>query len=460
MPQDPFASIAKPIQQDDPFAAIAKPINASAPDPPQHPYLDAAKDVAKGLGESIVGTISGTDDWAAKHLPTWMTTPIGQAATPENSARAVAYAKDLATPTNTAQSIGKGVGSAAQFLVPGAAEEAGAAKLAPVLGKLGARTVTSAIGSGVVNKAQGGSAVTGALAGAGGAVFGAGLKALAAPTAETAMGVRAADRAFNRTPGQAILDETRGIDPGSIAEQAGVKSGGYTDTLNSNALQSNIPVDLQPSRNIADSFLDTAVKRNNPSTIKEIGQIGTQLTNRPTGPIPQMVSADEGLALRRGIDDLQGSWNPNLTRSLSDSAVNGTRQQLATQLEGAIPGYRELNSKISTLIPVAQRAGAADLNAGVLQRVIGKAARPTGAMVGSIAGGTAGYKQDGVRGALIGGGLGLIAPEIATSPTTLMMGARALNSGVIPRYAIPAATGLGLQLDPKKNLAGAIPVDQ
>jgi hypothetical protein len=366
----------------------------------------------------------------------------------------------LAQPSSPEQAYGKNVGNAAQFLIPGAGEEKlglyGASKL-PMLGRYAAPVAklgAQALGTGAVNAAQGGSFGTGAAAGAAGGLFGMGLQKVAPMLAETAMGVRATDRAYGRTPGQAIMAETTGTNPGSIAQQAATKSAGYTDTLNDNALRSNVPVDLQSPRNIAASFLDTATKRNNPSTIKEIGAIGSQLASRPgAGAIPQMVSADEGLALRRGIDDLQGSWNPNLTRSLSDTAVNGTRQEMATQLENAIPDYRSLNSKISTLIPVAQRAGAADLNAGVMQRVIGRAAKPTGALLGAATGGGIGYREGGgLQGAALGAGLGLFAPELLTSPKTLMMGARGMASPVTQKALLPFATGAALQAAPKKGL--------
>jgi hypothetical protein len=381
-----------------------------------------------------------------------MTTPIGQAPTPENSAKAVAAARQMATPNGTAQEIGKGVGNAAQFFIPGAAEERAASALAPMIGKLDSKIAASAVGSAIVNKAEGGSAGAGAAMGAAGPLLGAGLKTVAPELAETAMGTRAADRAGGRTAGQTILSETTGVNPGDIAEQAATKSRGYMDGVNKAALGSDIPVNLDTSRDVAQSFLNTATKQNKASTIKEVGQIGQQLATRPNiGAIPASVPADEALPLRQGIDTLHGSWNPANARPLSDSAINATRAALNDELGLSIPDYKDSMAKISNLIPVANRAGAMDLNAGVLQRVIGKAARPTGALVGSIAGGTAGYKADGVRGAILGGGLGLVAPEIATSPTTLMMGARALDSSLIPKYAIPAATGLGLQLGKPKN---------
>lgn len=423
---------------------------ASTPPNESNPIID----FAKGLGKGVVHTMSSADDLAAKYLPAFMTTPIGQAPTPENSARAVQAAKDIATPHNTAQSIGRGVEQAAEFLAPTGIEE-GAAKLGGAAlgkgGQIAGRLLGSGVHSGAVNSAQGGSFTTGAVGGVAGAGLGLGLKAMAPTVAETALGVRAADRAAGRVPGQGILEETTGVNPGKIANQAYSKVAGYTGDLENNAANSTIPTDLQPGKDVASSFLKTAIKRNNPATIKEVGQIGSLLDERPSiGAIPRFVSADEALALRRGVDDLHGSWNPNVTRDFSDRAVGATRTAINNELEQSIPGFRELNGKISTLLPVANRAGAADLNAGVLQRVIGKAARPTGALVGSIAGGTAGYKEDGVRGAILGGGLGLIAPEIATSPTTLMMLARGLNSQGLQR-AIPAAVGLGMQVDPKKR---------
>lgn len=442
--------VAFPDDMDD--DAIGAAIKANQPAPPsEHPYIDAAKDFGKGILKSGIGIMSAADDFAQKHLPAFMTTPIGQAPTPENSARAVAAAKEMATPNGTTQSLGKVIGNAAQFLIPGAAEEAGASMLAPTVGRLASKVSTGALGSGIVNKAQGGSFGGGAAMGAAGAGLGLMLKSAAPTVAESALGVRAADRSAGRTPGQGILEETTGVKPGDIANQAYSKVSKYTGDLENNATNSTISTDLQPGRDVASSFLQTAVKRNNPATIKEVGQLGKVLDERATtGPIPRFVPADEALALRRGIDDLHGSWSPNATRDFSDRAVGATRSAMNSELETSIPDFRNLNSKISTLLPVANRAGAADLNAGVLQRVLGKAARPTGALVGSIAGGTAGYKEDGIRGATIGGIGGLVAPEILTSPTTLMRGARLLDSSILQR-GMPAMTGLGLQMDPTKR---------
>src|SRR6266571_856781 len=183
-----------------------------------------------------------------------------------------------------------------------------------------------AYGKAVGNAAQGGSFGGGAAAGAAGGLFGMGLQKVAPMLAETALGVRAGDRAYGRTPGQGIMSETTGISPRAIADQASAKTTGYTDTLNNNAVNSKIPVDLTTGRDVAKSFLKTATKQNNRATIREVGEIGDQLAARPSdpAPIPSSVSADEALALRRGVDTLHGSWNPNNARPLSDSAINAT----------------------------------------------------------------------------------------------------------------------------------------
>lgn len=395
---------------------------------------------AKGLVKSIPGTMAGIAKLAPGASDAWQ--PLEQAA----------------TTNGTAQAIGKGVGNVAQFLIPGAAEEKlgtyGASKLLPIAGEYAsplAKTAVSALSTGAVNKAQGGSFGAGALAGGVGAGIGMGLAKVAPVLAEAGLGIRGVDRSYGRTPGRAILDETTGVSPGDIANQASNKVGLYTSQLNDAARSSTLPVNLQPARDTAASWLNTAVERNNPSTTKEVGQIGSQLEARPTtGVIPQIVPAHEGLALRRGIDDLQTSWNPATVKDFSNRAVGATRNALGNELEAAIPQYRDLNSKISTLLPISQRATAKDLNAGFIQRSLGRLGAHTGALVGAGAGGAYGYKEGGLPGAALGATMGIAVPELVASPEFQLGVARLANSPTTLR-TIPAVAGGGLQLLPKKQ---------
>jgi hypothetical protein len=431
-PVDASASAWKPVAQPDESNSVV--------------------DFAKGVLKGALHTVSAADDFATQHLPAFLTTPIGQNPSRENSVNATQYAHDLAKTTNTAQAIGKGVEQAGEFFIPGGAEKGAGELLAtkypslasvaskliasghPELGAIG-KIALGSLGAGAVNATQGGSFGMGAAGGAVGGVIGQGLKSLAPTMAEVAMGTRAADRSLGKTPGVAILNETSGISPGSIARQAFDKHAGYTGDLNSEALNSQIPVDLSPARAAVRSFGNTAAKQNNPTNIKEIQALEDQITQRSTGPIAPSVSADEGLGLRRGVDALIDSWNPNNKRALSDSAIAAVRKAMNDELAKSVPDFAALNLKISNLIPVAARAGATDLNAGVAQKVLGRLTAPTGALLPAGLGAEEGYRHGGVSGGIAGAAAGLILPHVLTSPTTLMMGARALNSGGVGAVA-------------------------
>ena len=208
---------------------------------------EAVKDIGKGLGESAVSLMS-TGNHAVRKIPgigEFLTTPI--TGTPADEA--IAHTDQMATPANTTQAISKGVGDAAQFLIPGGAEEAGAAKLATMAPRLGraakplARMATAALSSGAVNAAQGGSPFTGAAMGAGGQVVGQGLKAMAPAIAEGALNIRKLDRAYGKgggSIGRAILDETRGIRPGTVAASAEERLGELNPQLNAAADRASV----------------------------------------------------------------------------------------------------------------------------------------------------------------------------------------------------------------------------
>lgn len=153
-------------------------------------------------------------------------------------------------PHGTMQAIGKTAEQAGEFMVPGGAEEEAATKLASMAPKLGkaaaplARIGTSAVSSGAVNKAQGGDFSTGAALGVGGQVVGQGLKAAAPIVAETALGIPKAARAFGKTPGAAIINETRGIRPETIAASAQERLGELNPQLDEAVNRASV----QPNR--------------------------------------------------------------------------------------------------------------------------------------------------------------------------------------------------------------------
>jgi hypothetical protein len=273
--------------------------------------------------------------------------------------------------------------------------------------------------------------------------------------AESALGVRATDRAHGRLPGQMILNETTGVNPGKIAQQAGDKMSLYKGQQQT--LAKNYPgsIDLTPARLVASDAKVAAAAQNNPATIKRVGQLGDQLNTEfgTAAAIPPQVSAPRALALRQGTGDLKQSWNPAVPNKFADAAVGKAYGAQSAAIHSAIPEIAPLDNKISGLIPVAARAGATDLNAGVAQRVLGRLTKPTGALIPATAGAGYGYHKDGMAGATLYGAAGLMAPELLGSPTSQMVMARGAKFASQPPV-VRALFGAGLQADKKKSLYG------
>lgn len=379
--------------------------------------------LAKGVVKSGVATFANLNR---------LTAPVARVLSPEfypgQHAEEQQRLDSLAQTHGTAQQVGKVAGDIGQFFIPGPGEEAGAAALAPYVGRAlpAVRVGLSALGAGAVNKAEGGSFGAGAAGGALGAGIGMGLQKIAPDLAEIAIGTRAPDRAFGRKIGQFIINRTAGNDLSGVTQQANQIATDASNELDQRAFNSTVPVNLTPARSVANSFLRTAELQNNPDMVRDVAQVGSQLSSRGSVPIPSPVSAHEALALKRGLTALT-TYSPTMTNGLGDAAVKSTVSALQPELSSAIPGYDALNDTISTAIPVAKRAGATDLNAGVLQRVVGRFARPTGALAGAGFGGYEGSKEGGLAGGLIGAGLGLVAPEYLASPKFLLTAARNIN---------------------------------
>lgn len=452
---DPYAKIAKPAQSDDPYASIANSSGGTAAPEmapntfnPMHPIdnmksnLPGLVEFGKGLVKGAGHTIGMADEWAGKHLPAFMTTPIGQHASPEGSAQHIADYKKLTTPTNEAQSVGHGGEQAAEYLLPTGIEE-GAARLGTAaLGKgagVLARAAGAGVHSGLINKAQGGDFTTGAATGAGGSLLGQGAAAIAPHAVELAQGIK---NAGGRT-GRAILDETKGILPGSIRSSAQ----GALDTLNPelNAVtdKSTAMIPMQSARDAAQEQINRAVGQNQKTLIAGTKRMGNQLQTRsfqpalgaagPSGniPIPDSVSATDYRQLKQGIGKAlpAGSWSPQSSNAFVGprNAIYGT---MADEFHKAVPEAASLDSRISSLIPATKPPTGS---------LFGHAAGPaTGALVGGYEGAQHGGVEGAVKGALLGGTIGVAAPAAINA------GARLVYSPATQRL-IPLIGGTGLQ---------------
>ena len=425
--------------------------------PPPPATTPAEPSLASKAGNAALDTFTGIGKGAASTLNN-----IGHVMFPDAAARALhmpvpsqEQQASYFAPKNTAEKVGKVAEQAGEFMVPGGVEEEAATKLASMAPKLGkaaaplARIGTSAVSSGAVNKAQGGDFSTGAALGAGGQVVGQGLKAAAPIVAETALGIPKAARAFGKTPGAAIINETRGIRPETIAESAQGRLSELNPKLESAVNASQEPASLLPARTIASNEAQKAITQNAPRLHNQVQQMGSHLTNRfDTGePIQENVTPRELLDLKRGFGEEHiHNWNPEI-----GGRAKGIGQQmyhaLDSELDRTVPESADLNQRISSLIPVAKRAESVSRNAPTVQRALGRFGAHTGALTLGGIGALEGRREGGMPGMVAGGLTGVLAPELIASPEGQMALARTLGNvnGMKP------AVGLLSQANRKKE---------
>jgi hypothetical protein len=342
------------------------------------------------------------------------------------------------TPTTGTQKVGYGLEQAGEYMLPSTAAES-------ALG----RVVLSGLGTGAISKFQGHDFTTGALLGAAGQGAMEGVAALAPKVAETALSVRPLQRAYGKTPGQAALAETTGIAPTAIAASADRQIQNLTMQLENAARAAPGTGSVQPAIDVVDNAINTAIQRNNYAAQAPLQQLRDQLTQHVvTGqPLPVTRNAEDLLNAKRGIGDLINSWNPE-TRT----AYTGVRKQIYNALDNEfdqlVPESQSLNQRISSLIPVRDRARAAALAPDIAQRVAGRFGARTGALVGAAVGGGTGYRAGGIPGAVIGGLTGLVAPEVLASPGFQMSLARAMANPVARALVQRGGIGALMQLLP------------
>lgn len=252
---DKWAQYAQPSTGDK-WAQYAQPAPAETPPPapsmtanPQPSMLQQGMTALGNFGKGAVKGALHTVNDIGSGMQSLFPSALENTSYGKNFGAGLAAIEPLTHPHGTAQKVGYGGEQAAEFLIPGGAEEAGAAKMATMAPRLGraakplARMATAALSSGAVNAAQGGSPVTGAAMGAGGQVLGQGLKAMAPAIAEGALNIRKLDRAYGKgggSIGRAILDETNGIRPGTIAQSAEDRLGELNPQLNAAADRASV----------------------------------------------------------------------------------------------------------------------------------------------------------------------------------------------------------------------------
>lgn len=259
------------------------------------------------------------------------------------------------------------------------------------------------------------------------------LSGLLAPEfAESALGIRGADRARGRSPGTAVLEETTGISPSAVQQSAKGKIRDYTQQVeNAYANSPNLArqadavdvIDARIAREKAAGFApdQRLLDARADLTRAKKGYTGAT-TPSPYAPgvrtINQWQTPSQMLETKRIFGDKYTNWNPLAPKDPVVQTMREAYGALDRAGDAAVPGTAELNDKMAALIPAADRAEAAAMKAGVAQRVLYRMAAPTGALTAAAKGASVA----GPAGAMVG----LLGPDIASHPAIKMAMARGL----------------------------------
>lgn len=423
---------AKPVA-----AAVSKPANDQS----------TLKDIGTGIAEGTANT-TGNLVSSTAHLLNKIPV-VGEYLSPKEGIKALEdRTQQASAPHNTTQAIARTGEQIGEWLLPSGAEEKGAAllgKYLPMAGKAlpwATKLATSAVESGLRNKSQGGEFGTGAEAGVGGELLNQGLQKAAPVLAESALGITKKMRGYGKTPGIAALEDTSGILPSTVERSAQSKIGDLTSDVEGMARSHPGTVSMRPAIATIDSKIADAAAENNGEAVKQLQKVRSAITEKfDTGvPLPLDQPASDALNLKRGVrTQFVKNWNPE-TMEGTRAAAAGAGHEIDNVLDHALgKDFETKNQRISSLIPVAERAESIQRGAPLTQRIAGRVAAHTGALTGA----GIGYHEYGLPGAIAG----LAIPEILSSPAGQMAAARAMKSGIIPK----ATRGIALQLDRDKE---------
>jgi len=254
-------------------------------------------------------------------------------------------------------------------------------------------------------------------------------KNLAPKIAESALNITDRMRGRGRTIGDAVLEETTGIKPGTLAAETRQAIGGLVTQMEKGVdvatQQGKIGTTASAEIVLNDALTD--LPRNAASIRAKISGLRDLLSFGKTGST--IYTPNDLLEMKRGIGMEIKSWPPEWQNL---DAVKHVQQKLYgaldSELDRIVPGNAEINQTISSLIPAKQQATRMSQGASIAQLMAHRLAAHTGALAASGIGGAVGYREGGTAGAAAGAAAGLVLPELLSSPTGQMMLARMLNA--------------------------------
>jgi hypothetical protein len=248
---------------------------------------------------------------------------------------------------------------------------------------------------------------------------GSALKATGRTLGKTALGLQGKSQAFGATPSQALMEDTSGIRPSTIARTGQEQLNTLKPQMEAEVGKATNTVDLSDARQtIADAKAD-ATKQGNKALYAELDEMDQALQgNRITGnPYPVQMSAADALDLKRGFGDEFAKFNPEL-HEMTNAIAKKVYGQLAEAIHNTAPGSQEMDQSIQSLIPVVRRAQTVSRGADLGQRIANRMSKPT------IMPGYLGYAVGGLPGAAAG----IAGAETLGSPEALMTAARGTHA--------------------------------
>ena len=199
----------------------------------------------------------------------------------------------------------------------------------------------------------------------------------------------------------------------------------------------NRMISLNPAKQPVGEALGTASRQRAIGDVDQIQPLMDFLRGEGKyGPArPDFLTPQEALDARRGYGKefvSNRQWKQT-TNSAPLAAAKQGYGGITGELHAKVPGSIEADDLMHNLQPA--KAGLRTLvrnDPSIVGNVAGRVGARTGALTAAAVAGAEGAKR-GLGGALLGGGLGLVAPEVLSSPAAKMAMARAAYSTATPK---------------------------
>src|SRR6185437_9111874 len=207
-------------------------------------------------------------------------------------------------------------------------------------GGLAARAAQTGLKGAGITALQGGSPAAGAALGAVGEPVAVALKSMAPGLAEGAIGIRRAERAYGKTPGAAILNDTIGVTPESVSASAKLQAQSLLRRVNSMAASHAGTINLDAARQaILDAITNTP--RNATDKINALQAVYDNLDRFGSD-----VSAADALEAKRGLRQQFSSFKrePQFDSDEASRAAKSAASQIDAALDNALgPAFAQAN---------------------------------------------------------------------------------------------------------------------